>query len=44
MVEAALGEWLDDRQVEGLLERRDRILTLVKVRIVENGPGQTLFQ
>ena len=39
-----MGEWLDDRQVEGLLERRDKILTLVKVRIVKNGQGQVLFQ
>jgi hypothetical protein len=43
-IEAAMGKWLDDRQVEGLLERRDKILTLVKVRIIENGQGKTLFQ
>jgi len=43
-IEAAMGEWLDDRQVEGLLARRDKILTLVNVRLAANGPGQVLFQ
>jgi hypothetical protein len=43
-IEAAMGEWLDNRQVEGLLERRDKILALVEMRLAKNGQGQVLFQ
>jgi hypothetical protein len=44
VIEETMGDLLSDLQVEGLLARRDRILTLVKVRLVEKGPGQVLFQ
>jgi len=33
----ALGAWLEGRQIDGLLARRDRILALVKERIAEKG-------
>jgi len=44
LIEEKMGELLNDLQVEGLLARRDKILTLVKVRLVEKGPGKVLFQ
>jgi hypothetical protein len=44
MIEGTMGDLLDDIQVEGLLARRDKILTLVEVRLVEEGPGKVLFQ
>ena len=44
VIEEAMGDLLIDMQVEGLLARRDKILTLVKVRLIEKGPGKTLFQ
>jgi hypothetical protein len=44
LVEKTMGELLDRRQVEGLLARRDKILTLVKVRLIKEGPGKILFQ
>ena len=43
LVEKRLGRWLDGMQIDGLLERRARVLTLVRVRLVERGPGKVLF-
>jgi hypothetical protein len=43
-IEETMGDLLIDMQVEGLLARRDKILTLVKVRLIEKGPGKVLFQ
>ena len=43
-IEETMGELLDGIQVEGLLARRDKILTLVKVRLVKEGPGKILFE
>ena len=40
---ARLGAWLDGRQIDGLLARRDRILALVKERIAEKGEGAVLY-
>jgi hypothetical protein len=42
-LEERLGRWLDGMQIDALLARRDRIDTLVKVRLLKNGPGQVLF-
>ena len=44
VIEETMGDLLIDMQVEGLLARRDKILTLVKVRLIEKGPGKVLFQ
>jgi hypothetical protein len=43
-IEEKMGDLLDRIQVEGLLARRDKILTLVQVRLIEEGPGKVLFQ
>jgi hypothetical protein len=42
-LEARLGEWLEGRQIDGLLARRDRILALVKERIAEKGEAAVLY-
>jgi hypothetical protein len=42
-LEARLGAWLDGRQIDGLLARRDRILALVKERIAEKGEEAVLY-
>jgi hypothetical protein len=42
-LEARLGSWLDGRQIDGLLARRDRILALVKERIAEKGEEAVLY-
>lgn len=44
VIEEKMGDLLIDMQVEGLLARRDKILTLVEKRLEENGSGKTLFQ
>jgi hypothetical protein len=44
VIEERMGDFLDRRQVEGLLARRDKILSLVEERLEEEGPGKTLFQ
>jgi hypothetical protein len=38
-----LGRWLSGMQVDGLLQRRDRILEIVRRRLEEKGPGRVLF-
>jgi len=43
-IEEKMGDLLEDMQVEGLLARRDVILSLVEERLEKNGPGKTLFQ
>jgi hypothetical protein len=43
LVEARLGSWLEKRQIDGLLARRDRILALVKERIAEKGEDAVLY-
>jgi hypothetical protein len=43
LLEARLGSWLDRRQIDGLLARRDRILALAKVRISEMGEEAVLY-
>ena len=42
-LEARLGAWLEGRQIDGLLARRDRILALVKERIAEKGEEAVLY-
>jgi hypothetical protein len=42
-LEASLRPWLDGRQIDGLLARRDRILALVKERIAEKGEEAVLY-
>jgi len=42
-LEERLGRWLDGRQLEALLARRDRIQAVVDARIAEGGPGKVLF-
>jgi hypothetical protein len=42
-LEARLRPWLDGRQIDGLLARRDRILALVKERIAETGEEAVLY-
>jgi hypothetical protein len=42
-LEARLGAWLERRQIDGLLARRDRILALVKERIAEKGEEAVLY-
>lgn len=42
-LEARLGPWLEKRQIDGLLARRDRILALVKERIGEKGEEAALY-
>ena len=41
--EARLGAWLERMQIDGLLARRDRILTLVKQRVAEQGEDAVLY-
>ena len=43
LIEETMGELLDRRQVDGLLARRDKILTLVRVLLIKKGPGKVLF-
>jgi len=43
LVDARLGSWLEKRQIDGLLARRDRILALAKVRIAEKGEAAVLY-
>ncbi|HXK08244.1 MAG TPA: hypothetical protein VMT70_01235 [Vicinamibacteria bacterium] len=42
-LEAHLGPWLDKRQIDGLLARRDKILALVKKRVAEKGEAAVLY-
>jgi len=42
-LEARLGAWLERRQIDGLLARRDRILALVKERIAAKGEEAVLY-
>jgi hypothetical protein len=42
-VESRLGRWLDRRQIDGLLARRDRILALAKARVSEKGEEAVLY-
>ena len=42
-LEARLGAWVEGRQIDGLLARRDRILALVKQRIAEKGEEAVLY-
>jgi len=42
-LEKRLGDLLVDMQIDGLLERRDKILEVVETRIAEKGEGQTFF-
>ncbi len=43
LLDARLGSWLEKRQIEGLLARRDRILALVKERIASTGEEAVLY-
>jgi hypothetical protein len=43
-IEERMGDLLDSMQVEGLLARRDRILNLVRSRIIRDGQGPTFYQ
>lgn len=43
LLEEKLGPWLEKRQLEGLLARRDAILALVEKRIQKKGEGAVLF-
>lgn len=42
-LEARLGAWVERRQIDGLLARRDCILALVKERIAEKGEEAVLY-
>jgi hypothetical protein len=42
-LEARLGGWLEGRQIDGLLARRDAILDLAKQRVAERGAGAVLY-
>jgi hypothetical protein len=42
-VESRLGHWLDSRQIDGLLARRDKILALAKARVAEKGEEAVLL-
>jgi len=42
-LEARLGRWLEGRQIDGLLARRDAILGLVKQRVAERGEDAVLY-
>ena len=42
-LQARLGAWVEGRQIDGLLARRDRILALVKERIAEKGEESVLY-
>lgn len=44
VIEEKMGDLLDRMQIEGLLARRDKILSIVEERLDEEGPGKTLFQ
>jgi hypothetical protein len=43
LLEEKLGRWLTNRQIEALLKRRERILTLVDELIAENGEAAVLY-
>jgi hypothetical protein len=42
-LESRLGQWLDSRQIDGLLARRDKILVLAKARVAEKGEEAVLY-
>jgi len=42
-LESRLGHWLDSRQIDGLLARRDKILVLAKARVAEKGEEAVLY-
>jgi len=42
-LEERLGPWLSAMQIEGLLQRRDKILEIVRRLLEEKGPGLILF-
>ena len=43
-IEERMGDLLDDMQMDGLLARRERILHLVRSRIIRDGQGPTFYQ
>jgi len=44
MLTAALGEWLSDREIRAVLERRDRMAEILDAQIEENGEGAVLLR
>lgn len=42
-LDAALGQWLDPRQLEGLWQRRTRILELARERVASQGEAAVLY-
>ena len=44
MLTAALGEWLSDREIRAVLERRDRMAEILDAQIEENGEGAVLIR
>jgi hypothetical protein len=43
LLDEKLGRWLTNRQIEALLKRRERILTLVDELVAENGEAAVLY-